>query len=160
MSNRARAGVVALAVVAVVIAFVALKPGDSSKKQDDPSTPATDTTATGGARTTKSESAEPVATAPSAPTPPFDVTIKGGKPVGGVQRIKVNKGDLVRIQVRTDEARDSLHLHGYDIENSTGRGKPANFRFKARVEGVFELESHTAEDAGRDPLMARLVVEP
>lgn len=160
MSNRARAGVIALAVVVVVIAFVALKPGDSSTKQDDPSTPAADTTATATATTRKSESAQPVATAPSAPPPPQEVTIEGGAPVGGVRSIKVQKGDELRLQVRTDEATDSLHLHGYDIEKDAGKGKPANFRFKATIEGVFELESHTAEDAGRDPLLARLVVEP
>ena len=36
MSNKARAGVIALAVVIVTVAFVALRPSDSSKKADDP----------------------------------------------------------------------------------------------------------------------------
>jgi hypothetical protein len=31
---------------------------------------------------------------------------------------------------------------------------------KATLEGSFEMESHVAEDAGRDPLIARLNVEP
>lgn len=137
MSNRTRVGVLAIAVAVVVTAFVALKPGDSSTRQDDP--------------------ADPVATAPSAP---FDVEVKGGKPVGGARRIKVQKGDVVHIKVRTDETVDKLHLHGYDIEMDARRRKPADFRFRATIEGVFELESHTAEDAGRDPLFARLVVEP
>lgn len=153
MSNRARAGVIALAVIVVVIAFVALKPGDSSKKQDNPSTPATGTAGTDANK-------DPVATAPSAPPPPLEVRIKGGSPVGGVKSLKIKKGDLVRLQVLTDETRDTLHLHGYDIEKDAAAGKPANFRFKADIEGIFELESHTAEDAGRNPLMAKLVVEP
>lgn len=160
MSNRARAGVIAIAVAVVVVAFVALRPGDSSKRQDDPSTPAAKTTG-GEAPTSTAEPKQPTATAPSAPPPPQEVTIKGGAPVGGVKTIKVTKGDEVRLQVRTDEpASDSIHLHGYDIEKDTVAGKPANFRFKASIEGVFELESHTAEDAGREPLLARLVVEP
>ena len=39
-------------------------------------------------------------------------------------------------------------------------GAPARFNFTADAEGVFELESHTAEDAGLEPLVARLVVNP
>jgi FtsP/CotA-like multicopper oxidase with cupredoxin domain len=142
--------VVAVAVVVVAIAFVALRPDDSSKKADDPAAKAGETTST----------KEPTATAPSAPAPPQEVTIKGGKPVGGIKSIKVQKGDVVRLQVTTDEPTDQLHLHGYDIEKTAAKGKPANFRFKATIEGVFELESHTAEHAGREPLLARLVVEP
>ena len=155
MSNRGRAGVIALAVVVVVVAFVALRPSDSSKKADDPGSQAAKTTG-GGAQTEPT----PTATAPSAPSPPREVTLVGGAPKGGVKSIKVKKGDDVRLQVLTDEASDQLHLHGYDIEKEAAKGKPANFHFKANIEGVFELESHTAEDAGREPLIARLVVEP
>jgi hypothetical protein len=152
MSNRARAGLVALAVIIAVVAFVALRPGDDSKKSDSSGQKAGQTTTTGDKG--------PTATAPSAPAPPLDVTLKGGKPVGGVKSLKVKKGDVVRLQVRTDEKVDQLHLHGYDIEKEARAGKPADFKFKASIEGVFELESHTAEDAGREPLVARLVVEP
>jgi hypothetical protein len=31
---------------------------------------------------------------------------------------------------------------------------------KTDLEGSFEMESHVAEDAGREPLVARLNVEP
>lgn len=154
MSNRARAGLIALAVVIAVIAFVALRPTDSSKKADDPAEKAAQTETTGGG------SKQPTATAPSAPAPPQEITLKGGVPQGGVKSIKVEKGDVVRLQVLTDEKGDQLHLHGYDIEKQATASKPANFRFKANIEGVFELESHTAEDAGREPLVARLVVGP
>ena len=77
----------------------------------------------------------------------------------GIQRIETKKGDTVRIVV-TSDARDELHLHGYDIERVAAPGKPARFRFKANTEGVFELESHTAEHAGLEPLIARVVVQP
>ncbi len=152
MSNRARAGLVALAVVVVAVAFVALRPGDSGNKSDDTGQKTSQTESTGAKG--------PTATAPSAPAPPLDVTLKGGAPVGGVKSLKVKKGDMVRLQVRTDEKVDQLHLHGYDIEKEARASKPANFAFKASIEGVFELESHTAEHAGRESLMARLVVEP
>ncbi len=58
------------------------------------------------------------------------------------------------------DAADDIHLHGYDIEKKVAPGQPARFQFKAKFEGEFEIESHVAEDAGRDPLVGTLVVEP
>ena len=152
MSNRGRAGLIALAVAVVAVAFIALRPSDGSDKADDPATPAADTTA----KTT----GEPTATAESAPPPPQEITLRDGVPQGGIKRIVVKKGDEVRLQVRTNEAGDEIHLHGYDIEKEAKAGAPANFRFRADFEGIFEVESHTAEDAGKEPLIARIVVEP
>jgi plastocyanin len=87
------------------------------------------------------------------------IEIRGGEVAGGPADIKVTKGDNVRIVVSAD-ARDDIHLHGYDIEKPVEPGKPATFSFTADVEGIFELESHVAEDAGRDPLVGKLTVEP
>ena len=53
----------------------------------------------------------------------------------------------MRIVVSSDAA-DEIHLHGYDIEKNAAPGTPARFNFKANIEGVFEIESHAAEDAG------------
>ena len=58
------------------------------------------------------------------------------------------------------DAPDDIHLHGYDIEKQVAPGQPARFRFRADVEGIFEIESHVAEDAGKDPLIGKLTVEP
>jgi heme/copper-type cytochrome/quinol oxidase subunit 2 len=85
--------------------------------------------------------------------------MRGGAVVGGARDIEVEAGDTVRIVVASDAA-DEIHLHGYDITRNAAPGQPARFRFKAEAEGAFEIESHVAEDAGRDPLIARLVVEP
>jgi len=87
------------------------------------------------------------------------IEIRGAEVAGGLADIKVTKGDRVRIVVASD-ADDELHLHGYDIEKEAGPGKPARFELTADVEGIFEIESHTAEDAGKDPLIATLTVEP
>jgi hypothetical protein len=76
-----------------------------------------------------------------------------------VQRVEATKGDTVRIVVNSDTP-DEIHLHGYDIYENSGPGQAARFVFRADVEGIFEIESHVAEDAGKDPLLARLVVEP
>jgi nitrous oxide reductase len=87
------------------------------------------------------------------------IDIKGGKPDGGVQNFKVKKGDRVTIVVSAD-AHDMIHLHGYDIEKDVEPGKPATFKFTANLEGIFDIESHVAEDAGREPQMGKLTVEP
>ena len=156
MSNRSRLGLIALAAVLAVVAFVVFSPDDTDDKADDPGDRAAETTP---AEVTEEQTA-PTATAPSAPPPAADeIVLKAGKPEGGVQRIVVKKGDTLRLLVSSD-GNDEIHLHGYDITRKAAPGKPARFRFKADVEGVFEIESHTAEDAGLEPLVGRVVVEP
>ena len=155
MSNRSRLGLIALAIAVAVVAFVVLSPGDTDEDADDPGDRAAQTSPS-----QPTEEEAPTATAPSAPPPAADeIVVKGGKPEGGVQRIVVTKGDTVRLLVSSD-GNDEFHLHGYDIEREASPAKPASFRFKADVEGVFEIESHAAEDAGLEPLIGRLVVEP
>ena len=87
------------------------------------------------------------------------IRIAKGTVVGGARSIKLEKGARATIVVVAD-APDELHLHGYDIEKRVRPGRPARFSFEARQEGVFELESHTAEHAGREPEVARVVVGP
>ena len=153
MSNRSRVGLVIAAVAVAVAAFLVLSPDDTDEKADDPGNRVVQTAP-------EAEEAPPTATAPSAPPAAADeIVLRGGKPEGGVQQIEVEKGDTVRLRVSSDQA-DELHLHGYDITRRATAAKPARFRFEADAEGVFELESHTAEDAGLDPLVGRLVVEP
>ena len=69
------------------------------------------------------------------------VRVRGGAPVGGVERIRAGRGETVRIAVSAD-APDEVHLHGYDIERPVGPGKTARLRFRADLEGIFELELH------------------
>ena len=87
------------------------------------------------------------------------ISVKGGVLDGDPQTIEVKKNDVVQIVVSSD-APDEIHLHGYDIEKEAAPGKPARFKFKANVEGAFIMESHAAEDAGEEPLIARLHVGP
>jgi FtsP/CotA-like multicopper oxidase with cupredoxin domain len=143
MSRNRRIALAALAVAVAVVAFVIAKPGgDSGDKASTDTGTAPKTTGTAQA-------------APAVER----IQIKGGKPVGGAGTIKVKKGDRVRIVVSAD-APDDIHLHGYDIEKKSRPGHPATFAFDAKVEGVFEMESHTAEHEGLEPLVAKLVVEP
>lgn len=156
MSRNQRLMLVVAALAAAVIAFIVVSPGgDDDGKSDNTAAvetaPAKNDADTGGS-TTPTTPSEPEATV-------VRIEIAGNEVQGGVKSIKVTKGDRVRIVVNADAA-DTLHLHGYDIEKEAQPGKPAVFAFTADIEGVFELESHTAEDAGLEPAVARLAVEP
>lgn len=148
MSRNQRLGLLALVVVVAVGAFLIAKPGSDDNKQSA-STSSSSTTKT--TKTTTSEKEKAPATQ--------SVVIKDNKPVGGVHSLKFTKGSQVRFEVSVDSPH-TLHLHGYDIEKEAKPGKPAVFTFTAKNEGLFELESHTAEHEGLEPMMARIVIEP
>jgi FtsP/CotA-like multicopper oxidase with cupredoxin domain len=159
MSRNQRIGLVVVALVVAVVAFVIARPsGDDDNGTERAAQTAPAQTETGAAEETAETQTE---TEPSTPPEPeiSRIRVRGGSVVGGVQRVQATKGDTVRIVV-TSDAPDEIHLHGYDVYEDVGPGKPARFVFRADIEGIFEIESHVAEDAGRDPLLARLVVEP
>jgi len=146
MSRNQRIGLIVAAALVAVLAFVIASPGSD----DEGANKASQTTPAAKTRTE----------APAPPKPDVArIAIRGGEAVGGPGEIKVKKGDAVVIVVSADAA-DDIHLHGYDIEKKAAPGKPARFRFKANFEGEFEIESHVAEDAGREPLVGTLIVEP
>jgi FtsP/CotA-like multicopper oxidase with cupredoxin domain len=155
MSRNQRIALVVAALAVAVAAFLIAQPGGDDE-------PERSTAATSEQTETAPEGTESEATQPE-PEPPEPqatrIDIQGGAVAGGPATIEVTRGDTVRIVIATD-APDELHLHGYDITRSAAPGQPARFRFTADAEGAFEIESHTAEDAGRDPLVARLVVKP
>jgi FtsP/CotA-like multicopper oxidase with cupredoxin domain len=164
MTRNQRVALVVAAVAVAVLAFVIAQPGDDEDGDRAGTTPAqteTEETADGGTADGGAEA--PPETEEEPPPPPEPevarIQIRGGEVVGGAQDIEVTRGDTVRIVV-TSDAPDEIHLHGYDITRNPAPGQPARFRFKAEAEGAFEIESHVAADAGKDPLVARLVVEP
>jgi hypothetical protein len=141
MGRNQRIGLIAAAVVVAVVAIViAVSSGGGNDNKSTSST----TTSTG--------------TSPSGPAvTTFRLQLKNAEIVGGTQTMTAKKDDIVRIVVSSD-APDQVHLHGYDIEKEATPDKPAVIRFKANIEGSFELESHTAEHEGKEPLIARLHV--
>ena len=161
MSRNQRIALVAAAVVVAVLAFVIAQPADDDEDGGERATTTPAQTETGGAD--DGAATEPAETEEPPPPPPEPevtrIQIRGGSVVGGPRDIEVERGDTVRIVVAADAA-DEIHLHGYDITRNAAPGQPARFRFKANAEGAFEIESHVAADAGKDPLVARLVVEP
>ena len=95
-----------------------------------PSTTTTRTTSTTNTTTTATTTAGPVT---------IRVLIKGGKPVGGIQRATVKKGQEVAIVVHSDVA-DEVHVHGYDLHKDVEAGGTVRIVFPATITGVFEAE--------------------
>jgi FtsP/CotA-like multicopper oxidase with cupredoxin domain len=149
MSRNQRIGLIVAAVVVAVVAFVIASSGG-----DDNTDTATKTTGT----TTSTKTGTDTSPTPTQPLATM-IRISGNKVAGGSTEVHAKNGDAVEIVVSAD-APTVLHLHGYEIEKTAKPGQPARFRFKANLEGQFDLESHTAEDAGLDPLVAKVIVEP
>jgi multicopper oxidase len=131
MSRNQRLALVVGAIVVAVVAFVIVQSGGSDSSNNDKNGDST------------------VAR----------IALSGNKVQSGPSTITTTKGDTVHIVVTSDKP-NTIHLHGYNIERQAAPGKPAHFDFKANVEGVFEIESHTWEDAGLEAGVSKLQVRP
>ncbi len=89
--------------------------------------------------TTTTTTATDTTTAGAASPVTIRVLIKGGKPVGGIQRATVKKGQKVAIVVHSDVA-DEVHVHGYDLHKDVDAGGTVRIVFPATITGVFEAE--------------------
>jgi hypothetical protein len=67
------------------------------------------------------------------------INIRGGKPVGGIQKLSYTKGDQVRFRVNSDVA-DEIHVHGYDFMKDVTAGGTVRFDFSAKIDGNFVIE--------------------
>ena len=148
MERGQRIGLIVAALVVAVVGIVLIQSGGAD---DDPEPTSTTTQET--------RPGEPTATVPGPkpkPKPRFEtIAIAGGEVRGGAREIKVDQGEIARIEVKSD-APDEIHLHGYDVYKDVAPGKPARFQVKANAEGIFELEAH---DLGH-VIIGTLVVEP
>jgi hypothetical protein len=133
-SNRARAAIGVATIAVVVVLFIVLSGGDDNNSPTTTSA-ATSTTDTSGTETT---------TTPAQPATKT-IVVKGGKPVGGVQKLEYTKGDLIRFVVKSDVS-DEVHVHGYDIPKTVEAGGSVSFRFPANLEGVFEIELESRKE--------------
>jgi hypothetical protein len=111
------------------------------------------------ATTTTAGAATKTATATTSPTKTVSgvdiaITVKNGKPVGGVAKATVKQGEKVALVVHSDVA-DEVHLHGYDLHRDVDAGGTATISFTANIAGRFEAE---LED--RKEQILSLTVEP
>jgi FtsP/CotA-like multicopper oxidase with cupredoxin domain len=142
VSRSARILVAVGTVVVLVVAFIVLRPGGNDKPANTQTTPAHTTSGT-------------TTTAP-APQPAFaQIRVRAGKPVGGVQKITVTKGERARIEISSPDTSDEIHLHGYDLKRDLKAGGSVRFSFSANADGIYEIE---LENAGVQ--IGKLVVEP
>jgi hypothetical protein len=136
---------VAVAAGAFVLAGCGGDNGSQATTTTDTATVETTSTATD---TTATET-----TATPKPTT-IVVVVDNGRPLGGIERPTLEKGDKVVLVVRTD-AGEEVHLHGFDIEKPVTPGTPVRIPFTANLPGRFELELHHP-----DALLAVLEVRP
>ena len=140
------------AVLGLAVAlFVALRPNDD----DGPAatTAVTTQAATTAATTTEAATTEAATTAPAEPTT-IAIVVQGGRPVGGIQRVSVKKGEKAVLAVTSDVA-DEVHFHGYDLSADVEAGGSAEIPFTATIVGRFEVE---LEDRGVQ--LAEIDVQP
>ena len=142
-SPAARIAIGIATVAAVVVLFIVFTGGDDDNDNQGTTTTTT-TQAAQGTTTTQTQTVEAAQ----------QITVRGGKPVGGVKKLDYNKGDQVKFIVTSDVA-DEVHVHGYDLAKDVPAGGSVRFSFPASIEGVFEVELE-----GRKQQIAQLKVSP
>jgi hypothetical protein len=93
------------------------------------------------ATTTEEPSTTSVTTSQEA-TASVAIVVRDGKAVGGIKRVKVDRGQKVTLVVSSDIA-DEVHLHGYDLMADAAPGEKARIVFVATIPGRFEVELET-----------------
>jgi hypothetical protein len=139
-STTARIGLLAALVAVAVVLFIVLSGDDDNGGES--TTTVTQTSTEGGG--------EPAGGSPV-------ITVRDGKPVGGVQDLTFNKGDQVQFEVQLDQPAEEVHVHGYDV-GEPATTSPVRVSFPADIDGVFEVELHT--DDGGEFEIAELTVNP
>jgi hypothetical protein len=136
VNPRFRKVVLALAILGLVISITVAACGGGG---DDESAGGTTTTTTAPATTQDTSEQTEVAPTNETPFTEIRITVKGGRPVGGIQHPKVALGDNAIIFVKSDVA-DEVHFHGYDLSQDVKAGGTAQIPFHATIPGRFEIE--------------------
>lgn len=84
---------------------------------------------------------QPVDSRQQVPEETISVRISDGRVTGTPDKVEVNRGTRVRIEVTSDRS-DEVHVHGYDKTAALTSGQPSTVQFVADVPGVFEVETH------------------
>lgn len=141
MDNQRLVGIVGAVVVAVVAIVIALSSGGDDEDQQTGSAEPVATQTTTEDTTSETTTGEETTTEEAPPKPEVtEIEVGGGKPKDEEARIEVEKGDTIRFTVTTEDTTGHVHFHGYDILRDLAPGRPARFRVKAKLEGIFEVE--------------------
>ena len=147
-STSARVAVGLVTIAAVVVLFIVFAGGDDDGGRDSATTTTSAQTQTNTAAETTTTAEEPEVAAEE------QITVRNGKPAGGVKELSYDSGERVRFVVTSDVA-DEVHVHGYDVSKDVPAGGSVRFSFPAKLEGVFEVE---LEELGEQ--IAELRVSP
>jgi hypothetical protein len=151
MAPRQRIVLLVIAAVVLVggIALAASSGGDDDGGETSASTqPAAETQAPAGETGAQEEEPAPP------PKPRVEtIRIQGGAPAGGVQDLRYESGDTIRLRFVSD-APGEVHIHGFDRYVQVGTS-PKTTSFKADLEGIFEVEEH-----GSGEILAKLQIRP
>jgi hypothetical protein len=129
-STGAKIALAVGAIAMMVVLFVVLQGGGDNSQE---------TTTTTATTTQTTTTAQPKPAKPKSPT----ISIaSSGEPVGGLEQLEFDSGEQIRFAVKS-KIDDEVHVHGYDITERVPAGKKVTLAFKAKLEGVFEVESHT-----------------
>jgi hypothetical protein len=154
MSARTRIVVVVVALAIAIGAFIALQPADKPGSKHRAPTVTAETTTTGGSAGTSGATGSGSTGQTSSDALVPTITIRDGKPVGGVKNLHFSKGDRVRFRVQSDIA-EEVHVHGYNLAKEFEAGDSISFDFAATIDGRFEIElEHSAVQ------IAQLTVDP
>ena len=148
MSTGARLGILGAIIAAAIVVLVVVSGGSDDKSSTTTTTTTAVETTTSGTTTKTTTAAKPAA--PPVPT----IVVKNAKPVGGVKKIELNKGERVRFVVKSDTA-DEIHVHGYDFHKDVAAGGTVRFGFPATIDGNFEIELENHKEQ-----IAELTVQP
>ena len=74
-------------------------------------------------------------------------------------RIEVFEGDLVKIELRTDDIAHSLTIDDYRIAKRVGPGQPVTFEFRAERAGIFPFYCDLQNESGCRKMRGELVVK-
>jgi FtsP/CotA-like multicopper oxidase with cupredoxin domain len=159
VTPRARIAVLFAAAVVLVAGIVlAQSAGGDDAAGTQAETPSqTQAAAPSGARTTTTPADGDVPRNPEATARPAFQSIEledGVNASGGVQEIKVDKGDTVRLRFTSDAALE-IHIHGYDKYVDVPANGQKAVSFKADADGIYEIENHN-----NGSQVARLQVQP
>lgn len=138
-----RFAALAVAVGAIIVAFVVLQPSDEELADRGQGSQTTEQESSdgeavdggsrpllGGTRNEGGSQPEPVA-----------LEFAGGEVVGGVQTIQATSGEEVTMTV-TSDVEEELHVHGVEVYEDLPPGEEVEVTFTPEAEGVFEVELH------------------
>ncbi|MGB0872670.1 MAG: hypothetical protein ACPGYP_05980 [Solirubrobacterales bacterium] len=125
MNSRIKFVALAAAVVVLAGAVLLIPRGDETATPPSTAQAGSVTPPTGA-----TEASEP--TKPRIPKPPL---LTAAKP----KELEFTVGETIRFAVENDVA-DEVHVHGYDKTMELPANRRKTMRFKADIEGIFEIE--------------------